>query len=52
MNIDFRTKINIFKPRKEKIKNFEHPAPPYYEYNFVNINDKDIKAKKNLSMKK
>ena len=29
-------KINLFKPRKEKMKNYEPSAPPYYE-SFFNI---------------
>ena len=31
MNININIKFNLFKPRKEKIKNYEPSAPPYYE---------------------
>ena len=31
MNIKINVKINFFKPRKEKLKNYEPSAPPYYE---------------------
>ena len=40
MIIKFIIKINLFKPRKEKKKNYEPFAPPYHEQNFDNINDK------------
>ena len=31
VNTNINKKINFFKPRKEKIKNNEPSAPPYYE---------------------
>ena len=30
VNINFSIKINLFKPRKEKNKNYEPCSPPYY----------------------
>ena len=32
VNINFSIKINLFKPRKEKIKNYEPSAPPEYKF--------------------
>ena len=34
MNVKFSIKINLFKPRKEKIYVYEPSAPPYYEKKF------------------
>ena len=31
VNININIKFNVFKPKKEKIKNYEPSAPPYYE---------------------
>ena len=31
VNINFSITVNLFKPGKEKIKNYEPSAPPYYE---------------------
>ena len=39
VSVNINNKINLFKPRKEKIKNYEPSAPPYYEQNFVSINE-------------
>ena len=32
VNINMNNKINLFKPRKEKNKNYEPSAPPEYDF--------------------
>ena len=31
MNVNINFKINLFKPRKKKIIEYQSSAPPYYE---------------------